>query len=314
MTDKTNTTSAGGWDQPESHPVEIDSETRVLLVGPSTDLIDELADLLREIGCSVQTSWHAADALFLLGTAHQTGTPLHFVFADEALSGVDAHMFATLVHEDERFASIRLLLLERKIDEHHAGCASAEFDGRIGPDLEIPSLTKAIDDLVSGSPAASAAGERATAVTDCAARKGPSILVVEDNPINLEVACELIQRIGYPCDSAVNGHEAVVAVKRFSYDLVLMDCQLPGMDGYEATDRIRVWEESRTRGRRVPIVALTAHAMTGDRDRCLTAGMDDYMTKPVDARKLEAMIVKWIAPTGASDQDSRGHEKPSRVR
>ena len=105
----------------------------------------------------------------------------------------------------------------------------------------------------------------------------------------------MIEGIGYRCDLAMDGYAAVEAAKRHPYDLVLMDCQMPGMDGYEATRLIRTWEEKSDGSRRVPIVAVTAHAMSGDRERCMDAGMDDYMTKPVDAKRLSAMITKWLA-------------------
>lgn len=279
-----------------------DSEVRVLLVGPPTDLGDEVADLARAAGCSVHQSWHAADALFLLGKAYEAEKPIDVVIADEALSGIDPPLLAVLVREDERFSSVCLILLERSSDVASGRSAAWGYDGRIGPVVDVASLPDMIKNLLAGflSPPDDA---------ECGAEKawasrgdGPSILIVEDNAVNMEVVYEMIRRIGHSCDCAVNGHEAVQAVKRFPYDLVLMDCQLPGMDGYEATSRIRRWETTSGR-RRVPIVAVTAHAMTGDRERCLAAGMDDYMTKPVDLRGLEATISKWLTADIASRQD-----------
>ena len=106
------------------------------------------------------------------------------------------------------------------------------------------------------------------------------ILVVEDNPINQKVTIGLLHGAGYATDLAVDGLEAILAYRRKTYDLVVMDCQMPRCDGWEATKAIRRLEAST--GRRVPIIALTAQALAGDREKCLTSGMDDYLTKPVD--------------------------------
>ena len=119
------------------------------------------------------------------------------------------------------------------------------------------------------------------------------VLLVEDNPVNLAVARRLLIRLGLDCDSARDGREAVDAVQRSRYDVVLMDCQMPEMDGYEATHEIRV-RESVMRRPRLPIVAMTANAMAGDRERCIDAGMDDYVAKPLDSGQLTDVLQRWI--------------------
>ena len=129
--------------------------------------------------------------------------------------------------------------------------------------------------------------------------RGALILLVEDNEINQQVARELLEGIGLVVTIANNGVEAVRAVKEKDYDVVLMDVQMPTMDGYQATFEIR--KDGRFED--LPIIAMTAHAMTGDRERCLEAGMNDYMSKPIDPEKLFSTLVKWIEPGGHEISD-----------
>ncbi len=128
------------------------------------------------------------------------------------------------------------------------------------------------------------------------------ILLVEDVKINMIVAMNMIRSLGHEVDVAENGIKALEALRKKRYDLVLMDCQMPEMDGYECTTILRT-PEGGVLDPGVPVVALTAHAMAGDRDKCLEAGMDDYLTKPIDAEQLRAMISRWA---GKSNKRSTG--------
>jgi signal transduction histidine kinase/CheY-like chemotaxis protein len=128
-------------------------------------------------------------------------------------------------------------------------------------------------------------------------RKGSRVLVVEDNAANLKVTVRMVERLGYGADVAANGAEAVSMVELGRYEAVLMDCQMPEMDGYEATRQIRRTEPA---GRHMPIIAMTASALSGDRERCLAAGMDDYISKPVKLHIVAAVLERWlVAPKPA---------------
>ncbi|QQZ30165.1 response regulator [Thiothrix subterranea] len=122
------------------------------------------------------------------------------------------------------------------------------------------------------------------------------ILLVEDNLVNIKVAQVMLTKLGMSFDIAMDGHEAVAMLANNRYDLVLMDCQLPSMDGYEATRQFRQMEQTRQTPR-TPVVALTANAMQGDRENCLQAGMDDYMTKPISMASLRQKLQQWLTPT-----------------
>jgi CheY-like chemotaxis protein len=124
-------------------------------------------------------------------------------------------------------------------------------------------------------------------------RNGPNprVLVAEDNPVNQRVAARLLEHLGIRADVVSDGYEAIQSLARQSYALVLMDCQMPELDGFEATARIRSGENG---GARIPIIAMTASAMRGDRERCLAAGMDDYVSKPVRIEDLKTVVERWL--------------------
>ena len=123
-----------------------------------------------------------------------------------------------------------------------------------------------------------------------------TLLIAEDNPLNQQIVLRMVERFGYRADIANNGEEAVEALASGDYALILMDCQMPRMTGFEATQEIR----KRHPERHLPIIAVTANTMPGDRERCLAAGMNDYLPKPVVQKDLLDAIERWLTPESAS--------------
>jgi two-component system sensor histidine kinase/response regulator len=173
-----------------------------------------------------------------------------------------------------------------------------------------PELLDAIIVAIGGTVETASMAQTAPIVR---AGSGLRILLAEDNVVNRAVAAAILEKRGHSLGHAVNGCEAVEAAGREAFDLILMDVQMPEMDGFEATRRIR--EADRAIGRHTPIVAMTAHAMTGDRERCLAAGMDDYLSKPLKKPELFVLLEQISInrkPAGATAQSHspNGHRQP----
>jgi signal transduction histidine kinase/ActR/RegA family two-component response regulator len=180
------------------------------------------------------------------------------------------------------------LAIARKLVERMGGTIGVETEPGAGStfhfELELPlgaeqapaHHTRQRDTLMESRPLPAAA---------------PAVLVVEDSPVNRVVATRVVERCGYHVHAVNNGQEALDALSARNYDAILMDCQMPELDGYEATREIRRREGSE---RHTPIIAMTAHAMNGDRERCLMAGMDDYVSKPVRAQTLAELLARWV--------------------
>jgi signal transduction histidine kinase/two-component SAPR family response regulator len=245
----------------------------------------------------------AAAALAELRHAVAAGTPYELVILDHHMPERDGLDLAADIRADPALRGIPLMLLtsrgERLTTVQMAahGLAACELKP-----LHPDKLRLAIGRTLSA--AAQAAPARVPSPRPVAMRALTpeiSILVAEDNPVNQKVTLLLLRSIGYAADVAANGVEVLAALRRQPYALVLMDAQMPEMDGLEATRRIRRQEAAAGGGPRIKIIAMTANAMCGDREACLAAGMDDYLAKPVKPESLRAMIQRHLRPGGAAE-------------
>jgi two-component system sensor histidine kinase/response regulator len=227
-------------------------------------------------------------ALDLLRHAAATGRPYDLALVDMAMPGMDGLELARTITSEQELRSVRLLLLSSLIVDSEEA-ARAGFAVRLTKPARLSQLHDAILRAMAPPQVAAPAPAPRRA-------SGPSatlgrLLIVEDNAINQAVAKGMAAKLGYDCDVAGNGIEAIQALGRRQYDAVLMDCQMPEMDGFEATGEIRRGPAP-TNG--VPIVAMTASALVEDRDRCLDAGMDDYLPKPIRAGDLDKVLRRLL--------------------
>lgn len=274
---------------------------RVLVVDDSQTVCELVREYIQKWNGVCEDALDAALAMHKLRTAAQDGQPFATALLDWNMPGLDGTALAKLVKEDAELKDTHLVLMtnfsgreESEIGQGFAGCVAKPLRST---DLYETITASARPDFVHLDCALDPSKtELCSTHTDEAL---VSILLAEDNELNREVVTEMITGMGYRCMCVGTGLQAVEAVKSAQPRLLLMDCQMPGMDGYEATRTIRRWENEHSvrsgRGR-MPIVALTAHAIEGDRDRCIEAGMDDYLKKPLDSRKLAETLSKWVTP------------------
>ncbi len=244
------------------------------------------------------TAAEAEEGLGLMRVAAERGEPYRVAILDWRMPRQDGVAMAREIKGDPQLRDTPLLLLS-SFSQPGGDESTADFAAFVPKPARMSELYDAIVTAASGrgrshpAPPSRSAG----AVRAASAEPGRSlVLLVEDNEVNREVAEELIRHLGHSCVCANNGKEALDVLANQAVDVVLMDCQMPVMDGYEATRRVRARESAESAegaARRVPIVALTAHARKEDRDLCLAAGMDDYLTKPLDPEALEHMLSKW---------------------
>jgi len=265
---------------------------RVLLITTDQRLRMRLTMLLPNWGLRVTTVENTHDALERLRQAHGQGEPWSYsvVLADLSSIRATALALARNLERKNQYGEARLVYLRGDDPTVQDLPLAATVIPRNAQDADLRSVLSASGvSWATHGPDSSAPARHAPADPSRKAR----ILLVEDNPVNLMVAQRLLQVLGAECETAGNGQVALEKMDTGGYDVVLMDCQMPVLDGYSATRRWRELEQARRAEHRLPIVAMTANAMAGDRQKCLDAGMDDYLAKPVTRGDLERCIQRW---------------------
>jgi signal transduction histidine kinase/DNA-binding response OmpR family regulator/ligand-binding sensor domain-containing protein/HPt (histidine-containing phosphotransfer) domain-containing protein len=284
-----------------SDPPEDLHHLKILLVDDNPTARGILQALLKPLGCRVTLTGSGPKGLIELAQA-QTNDPFHLVILDQVMPGMDGFEFARQVHRlPSESPRPRLILMAAYGDEEAQRQAVKErLDSFLTKPVLASRLIAAIKETVnqgSDHPASDAPSVSLAAL----ALSGARILLVEDNDFNQEVAEELLRAAGLVVTIACNGKEALDLVDDTHFEAVLMDLQMPVMDGYEAVSLMRERPDLQT----LPIIAMTAHALVQEREKCLAIGMNDYVTKPIDPEHLYQVLRKWILPRRANTPVTR---------
>jgi len=296
------------------------SGVRVLVVDDNATNRCWLATLLQAWQCRHDEADAAEEALRKLREAANGGHPFSVALVDLTMPAMNGRPLGERVKEDQSLRNTRMVMMAPLGKRPDAARLEAMgFSTTVTKPVKGSSLRDCLIAVHSGKPVGAQQSNRPAGKDLHLALSNHGrirVLLAEDDDVNRSVAIGILTKVGCQVDAVADGRQAIEAVERTFYDVVLMDCQMPKMDGYDATRGIREAESVKLGGtapdvssgavppprarRRVPIVAMTAHAMPGDREKCLEAGMDDYVAKPINPRELVAALEKWLPePSGA---------------
>ncbi|HET7105927.1 MAG TPA: MHYT domain-containing protein [Candidatus Acidoferrum sp.] len=273
------------------------SSPNASLLGLSALVVDDnpadravLARILKSLGLRVSVASGAAEAQSLLAQSTSSAKPFSFLLIDAYMPGMDGFSLADQFKQNPALKSATLLMVTAStLPEDEARCRALGLAAYLVKPIRQPELLDALRRLAARDSHA----DRSLLTKSNLRQSHPrlNILLAEDNSVNQQLARRLLEQRGYSVAIAPDGRQAVSAFETGRFDLILMDVQMPELDGYQATAAIR--EKESFTGVRVPIIAMTAHALKGDRERCLAAGMDDYLSKPINRMELYSLIEKY---------------------
>lgn len=267
-------------------------------------------------GLEIGAAESGTRALEQLRRASSLGRPYELAILDMQMPEMDGIQLARAIKADPVLSNMRLIMLTSMGNQNAVVLKEAGFSAGMAKPVRQSQLYDCIVNVMADTPdiaESNTVREPMSSITinensaasgiDAALKYGKKLrmLVAEDNSVNQKVAVRMLEKLGFRADVAGNGVEAVNAILYIPYDIVFMDCQMPEMDGYEATAQIRKIDGS---GRRTIVVAMTANALLGDRERCLSAGMDDYISKPIRQTDLIVVINRWLAIVQVLDRKS----------
>ena len=241
---------------------------------------------------------NGSEALRLLRDQAASGAPFDLAILNRKMAEMDALTLARRIKSDSALANLKLVMLTSLYQMlPEAELKAAGYAGWLFKPYRASQLFNCLATaLATAAPTRPAQARKpAGPQPEAPVKPGFRVLLAEDDRVNQRVALAQLNKLGYPTDVAANGFEVLAALEKARYDIVLMDCQMPGLDGFVTTQRIREREKSEQTEAPVHIIAMTANAMTGDREKCLAAGMTDYVSKPVRTEALQAALERaWV--------------------
>ncbi|MEW6218854.1 MAG: response regulator [Thermodesulfobacteriota bacterium] len=296
----------------DTAPVDIRG-MKALVVDDNDTNRSILAKMLEGFGCRPLAVASGAEAINMLKMAAAAGAPYRFVLLDMQMPGMDGEHATIIIKSTPEIRDTAIIILTSLGQRGDvARLRSHGIAAYLVKPVRQSLLLQTITTVAHGSPPAASASPGPVVTRHLLAEqrlREVRILLVEDNPVNQKMAATMMRKAGYQVEIASNGQVAVEAVARERFDLVFMDVQMPVLDGLAATRAIRQWEE--TGQPRHAIVAMTAHALAGDRERCLEAGMDDYITKPIRPQTLFETIRRWTELDAAAPEQTGAAVAPA---
>ncbi len=294
-------------DQYPKIPSALDNK-RILVVDANTASLDNIAQRCRSAKAQVTIADDAITALQLLYQSRDAGETYDLALIEQNLPGMDGEALGQIIQADPSLQNIQLLIMVRigqRVDTEQLqklGFVAVLNKPVIAQNLYL-TLENVLRDGSSFKQTDKQTEQNAMPIKQSYVR----LLLAEDNITNQQVAVGILKKLGFRVDIVNDGAKALLALADIAYDLILMDIQMPNMDGLEATRQIRA-PNTTVINHDIPVIAMTAHAMASDRDRCLKAGMNDYVTKPIDPTILSAVIHKWL-PDGTKkiEQTTKGN-------
>lgn len=292
---------------------------RVLIVDDSKIASDICYEQLVAAGMRAQVSYDPHQAINLLTEAAKSGEPFHFAIIDYQMPGMTGFEMMQILNRDPDVKDLQTVLSTSQpeskdtIRAHESG-----FSGYLTKPMHPSELTSILSILTESQMAGRdiplvtryTISESSHVATNAATRPvfgNVKMLLAEDNIVNQDVMTSILEHFGIVPVIAENGLAALEMMKKDRFDIAFMDCQMPEMDGFEATQKIRDYEQAEHRKESI-IIALTANAMQGDREKCLTAGMNDYLSKPIKEKPLEIVLRRWLQDEIVSEQERVSHE------
>ncbi len=285
------------------------ADLRVLVADDSSISRSFIENTLELWGVHHESASDSTAALKLLREAAQQRRPFDIVIVDESMPGINSKTLTRKIIEDDVIPLVRIIVMTNHPSELQNGVVYGGIDDYIVKPVRQSVLFNSISTLLDPPVDRIPVNKTERLEIQDSIHLGKRVLIVEDNRINQQVALGMLERLGCEVEIAETGKEALEAVSRKTYDMVLMDCQMPEMDGYEATRRIRLMENNE---RHQPIVAMTADVQAGASEQCIEAGMDDYLPKPVRLNSLNEKLCRWTAdhPSADSNHSSEQSDKP----
>jgi CheY-like chemotaxis protein/HPt (histidine-containing phosphotransfer) domain-containing protein len=291
----------GVQDEPERRvtPVAL-AGLRILVIDDNAAARQIFQEMLESFGCRVDSAASGEQGLAALENAWNQDSPYQLLLLDWRMKGMDGIQVSQRIREDDRFSKLLniVMVTAGARDELLQAASGMELSAVLVKPVTPSTMLETLFGCLGGELAErNPLPQPQSANAAIAALAGKSMLLVEDNEMNQEVALDLLQNVGVKVTLANNGQEALEILKTATFDVVLMDLQMPVMDGYQATRAIR----RQSRFATMPVIAMTANAMSGDREKCLATGMNDHISKPINVNDMYATLAKWVAAPSVAE-------------